>query len=529
MNVKSKILLTVGILALGAFQNCAQHASSFSLEVVPMCRDVESGELEPQVKWDWISQLASSPDSRFASFDQVMAAPMVADLNGDKKPEIVFTSFSVKPTDWYNDSAGASYTRNGVLRIVDGATGKTLHSIGDANLAPQGSHSPLLIDIDGDGKVEIIYLHYDRRHVIALNNDGSLRWKYSLPFDFAFFTGFTASDVNRDGIAEFQVGNLLLTENAQHQPVVLTTLNGAPNVSYSSLTAALDPSQPSVTYLINGGGVFDKNGQRKFAFKRIETYLAVADVYPDKKGLEIIATGNGTMTIYNGLTGEILSEKDLADYNSLKCPSGIVGGGPATVGNFDGDPNSLEIAVATGQYLTIFNKNSEPIYQSQSQDCSSLATGVTSFDLNGDKKPEVLYADEEYLRIYEVVDGELQVKFKIVNPSGTLLEYPVVADVDGDGSAELVVVANNFAVGSFYQDPDEVGDAAIAAKITGVRVFQSAKKNSWMPTRPIWNQYSYHPDAVTDRARLIRDALLDGSLFRRNNQGYNVEMSCRKQ
>src|SRR5690606_26787703 len=74
------------------------------------------------------------------------------------------------------------------------------------------------------------------------------------------------------------------------------------------------------------------------------------------------------------------------------------------------------------------------------QDNSSAATGSSVFDFQGDGAAEVSYQDECYARIYDGATGS--VKLEIMNSSATIHEYPLVADVDGDGNSEFVVVAN---------------------------------------------------------------------------------------
>ena len=53
-----------------------------------------------------------------------------------------------------------------------------------------------------------------------------------------------------------------------------------------------------------------------------------------------------------------------------------------------------------------------------------------------------VYADELYMRIYDGTTGE--VLTQECNTSGTLHEYPLVADVDGDGQADIVVTSNSY-------------------------------------------------------------------------------------
>jgi len=58
--------------------------------------------------------------------------------------------------------------------------------------------------------------------------------------------------------------------------------------------------------------------------------------------------------------------------------------------------------------------------------------------------------------------------------SGTLMEYPLIADVDNDGSTEFIVASNDYAYSGWH----------------GISVIGDAD-SSWAPARPIWNQYAY--------------------------------------
>ncbi|MGE3759517.1 MAG: FG-GAP repeat domain-containing protein [Pseudobdellovibrionaceae bacterium] len=544
MSKRAVAVLALLSTCLLAYQNCsnvgftttqkslaaAGSADPANPTVTPECRELSAPEVAPRLLWDWYKMLPLSNAPRFENFDQVMASTVVADLDGDKFSEVLFMTFTRTQSEWFPDSLQtALHHKNGVLRVVDGRSGITKFSVGSQALAPFGDVIPLVMDIDGDGRVEIFYAHYTNNKLIALNYDGSLRWIYTFPSPISMSsTGFTGADTNRDGIGEIVAGNYLVSENSARQPVLQATLSGAGSSHVTPLALPLNSAQPQDWSIVTHQGIYNPNGTLKASFSGIAYYLAAGDVDKSSPGLEIVGTGGGGFQILNGQTGGVIKSVNLAQYNDLKCSStSNVGGGPASIGDFDGDPSTLEIAVATGRHLTIFDTNGVPKYKTETQDCSSLATGLTSFDLNGDKKPEVLYADEEYLRIFEVKNGKLEVAYKIVNPSGTLYEYPVVADITGTGQAALLVVANNYAAAGFYKDAGESADGAVAAGITGVRAFASSAPYSWMPTRPIWNQYSFHPDLVTDRARFNTAPQLDGEIFRRNNQAYNTTLACR--
>jgi hypothetical protein len=106
------------------------------------------------------------------------------------------------------------------------------------------------------------------------------------------------------------------------------------------------------------------------------------------------------------------------------------------------------------------------------QDGSSNRTGSSVFDFEDDGVAEVVYRDELYLRVYRGTDGV--VLFETPMSSCTWHEYVLVADVDSDGKAEMVAVANN----NCGYGPQR-----------GVYVYGA---DNWVATRKIWNQHTYH-------------------------------------
>jgi hypothetical protein len=67
--------------------------------------------------------------------------------------------------------------------------------------------------------------------------------------------------------------------------------------------------------------------------------------------------------------------------------------------------------------------------------------------------------------------------------SGTLIEYPSVADVDNDGAAEVLVVSNkNF-------DGEQLTPT--------LQVIRDAE-DRWIQARRIWNQHTYHVTNVNE-------------------------------
>lgn len=476
-------------------------ARLFDPAVPEECIQVGAGATIPTLKWQWL------PTAQYLNFDQVMSAPVVGDINGDGKPEVVATYFSVREQDRFGDAVGTTYTANGVIRIINGSTGRDLMAMGAANLAPMGSTTPLLVDLDSDGTMEIVYQHYTGTKIVALNSNGTLRWTFPVPETIFCMDGLSAYDLDKNGRPEIITSNYTIEEDATRQPFKKVALQGQNGANTCKALVLATKNDQSDLKILTFAGIFNLNGTVSSPLNTTNLGLVAigaGDVRPDVQGNEVVRIaqfpGTGSaLEIINASTGALLSTTSLDSLSVRRCPSNTVGGGPLTIGNFDDDPSTMEVAVATGQNLMIFNGHGQLLAASETQDCSSLQTGMSSFDFNGDGKPELLYGDEEYFRIYSYRPGKLLEIFKIVNPTGTLLEYPVVADIDGNGTAELLVAGNNYAVSSFYKDPGEAGDVEAAKRVTGIRAFTAQINQAWMKTRPIWNQHYYQPSLVSDR------------------------------
>src|SRR5438067_12716938 len=120
-------------------------------------------------------------------------------------------------------------------------------------------------------------------------------------------------------------------------------------------------------------------------------------------------------------------------------------------------------------------------------DLSGLATG-TAFDFLGRGIADAIYADEHHAYVFDGSNGD--VELTTARSSGTLIEYPVVADVDSDGSADIVVVSNYITASGVTGFERKPGDATVTV--------YSDETNRWIPARRIWNQHAYHVTNVRE-------------------------------
>ena len=94
-----------------------------------------------------------------------------------------------------------------------------------------------------------------------------------------------------------------------------------------------------------------------------------------------------------------------------------------------------------------------------------------------------MYGDEDFIWAF-AENGNPVVQQP--RTSATVVEYPVVADVDNDGSAEIVVGSSHYLVYS--------GDMS---EYPTVQVFEDAESR-WIQARRIWNQHTYHVTNVRE-------------------------------
>jgi gliding motility-associated-like protein len=107
----------------------------------------------------------------------------------------------------------------------------------------------------------------------------------------------------------------------------------------------------------------------------------------------------------------------------------------------------------------------------------SFSNSFTAFDFNQDGLLELVICDQGTLRIVNG-SGKSHLTLNDTIPvyvlssfpftETTIMQYPVIADVDADGAAEIVSVGS-----------------------TKLNIFKSSGQ-PWAPARPVWNQYVYN-------------------------------------
>jgi hypothetical protein len=386
------------------------------------------------------------------------------------------------------------------LRILSGDNGKELVTSTTSNTLMPASNIAAA-DIDKDGKVEIVAFKYTTDGPVVFDNQGNIKWhcaqsnlnncvNYANLHSGINWGGPSIADIDGDGYGEIIIGAAVWQYNGVRRWV---GSKGIGDNGVGPLSAVADLDEDGKMEIITGSTVYNYDGTIRWTDipdpsgtgTLGDGFVALADFDGDKKP-EMVVVSKGTIRLQNALTGAII-------WGPFDVPAseGKRVGAP-TIADFDSD-GEPEIGVAGYSGYVVFETNGAVKWLSPTKDKSSHATGSSLFDFENDGYVEVLYNDEEKFRVY---DGEGSTKdenndtyndgivlFEEVNTSWTAYENPVVADVDNDGKAEIIICANNYG--------RETGNP------TGIRVFKD-KNDNWVHTRRIWNQHTYHIDNINE-------------------------------
>ena len=179
------------------------------------------------------------------------------------------------------------------------------------------------------------------------------------------------------------------------------------------------------------------------------------------------------------------------------------------VGNIDSNPD-VEIVQVTYDKITAYRLNRatntlDIVYTTQVVDPSG-GTGITLFDFNQDGIMELVYRDEENLRIMNANPYTADFDDRSVFPAyaGTGFEYPLVADVDNDYQAEIIAVGGN-------------NNNYIERREGFLRIYKSDGA-AWAPARRVWNQYAYNSVNVNENLSIPRRQFNPATFFAGNDR-----------
>lgn len=495
-------------------QVCAQaNGQCVPDDVVPRCEFVPPvGEFNPTVGCQSSTVGLSSP-----ARDDVVSTPIVIDLTGDDVPEIATLTYDLGGDGCCNSEA--------TLRIYDGRCqpdGTMTHLADlDETLITAFNASGFYLtndsgiaagDLDGDGVPELVAITKSgtANNTLIVNGtiafrrtaDDGTAWEVlwhnqTYPSSSSHTHGGAAisiADLDADGEPEVVIGNFALDGQdgtlLWDGDVTATAggyVGGVGNNGFLGPSSAVaDMDLDGMLEVAAGNTVYEHDGSVKWEYTyagnnstcggslTCDGFTAFANFDDDDEG-EVVIVRLGEVFVIDDDGSELHRAQIPVD----NCNANEAG--PPTIADFDGDGRP-EIGTASSDFYVVVDWDCDPaalpaecagdwiLWQAANEDCSSRVTGSSVFDFEGDGAAEVIYADETTLRIFDGSTGAVLFTDTTHN-SHTRLEMPVIADVDDDGNAEMVIPENG--------------------TNTGIVVWEDASDN-WVRTRRVWNQHGYH-------------------------------------
>jgi len=429
---------------------------------------VEDGEISGDAPCEKVAPPDSfDPDVQWAftgpnGLVSCMTSPLVVNLTDDNADgEIDLCDIPDVVTVIGNQGE----TGPGTIVTIAGDTGELQLSFG---AGVQLGITPALGDIDGDGLVEIVSA-ISGGQIVAYEHDGTLKWTSAAAWAANQTGAIALADLDNDGDVEIIAGSNWF----DHEGNLIFT---APFDGLYSASMAADLDGDGDLEVVLGHAAYHHDGTEYWVRADIQAQVSAITPYPQVANFDDDPEPEVLITSENGAW---LLENDGTVVWSNFAPTGETGdwNRPANIHDFDGD-NEAEFALSSYEHYAVYKVDQSPVFVANVIDYSGQAGG-TAFDFLGSGVAQAIYADETTSWVFDI-DGS--VLMSTPRSSGTWTEYPTVADIDNDGSAEILVGSDGFGSPTLQA----IRDA----------------EDRWIPARRIWNQHTYHVTNVLEDGRI---------------------------
>lgn len=374
----------------------------------------------------WQKQLYVDAD--WSNQADPMLLCLLADISGDSKKEIFIggRDTSNSPTIWVIDG-------NGVL----------LKSITHSGAYDSGLYARDVDDYDSDGDMDI-FVTFDAGYGLQPRGAGLIDygsgteiWHYEIGPRCLAYASYPLSDVDNDGMKE-----MILSTFSPH--------NGHSGSGSGDDTTTNDGEKYTI--------VIDENGDEEFTVQGFagdtdgRMNHCVADVNDD--GVKEIIAFDLRYSVYEG-------------YNHIYLRNPIDGAilhtytGPYddtftnwAVADIDNSPGKEIVVTNTDGRIRILDETLTLVDYADGY--SDSMNGISINDLNGDGSLEIIFSDNNIVR---VMDNELNELWNYPL-SGEIFNL-IISDVTGDGINEIIIAADELYVLSYDEESAEPAKKAL--------------------------------------------------------------------
>jgi len=438
------------------------------IEITPQCRfDSPGSAADP---WDIVEEWRYSGGA-------AVAVPAVGNLTDDNEDGLI--NESDVPEVVLLLLEGTSLEDIRMVALHGDGSGIRFELTGD--LAGRGGL--VLADVNTDGQPEIVTVdtwNAQASFVAAYSSEGirlwesELVWNQDLPSWAWVYPHLTAADLDGDGTVEIvTMWGVYAGSNGD----TLFEFPEAPAMGCTPVVADLDMDGTleiiicDTVYSHEGTVEWDMTAQFPTG-EPTGFHAAVADLQGDEKA-EVVIISETCVFVFSD-EGMLLAESEALSDSA----------NGATVADVDGD-GQPEVVASTRYSLVMLEADLSVGWRKTNTYDASGAAMPSAFDFDGDGAYEILVADEQTFSIRDGTTGDVLYSWA-EHSSVTVYEYPVVADVDSDGSAEIVVACN-----PHPGNPD----------CSGAVVFGHAS-NDWPPAGPYWGIHDFAPFRIRPDGRV---------------------------
>ncbi|MFZ5481935.1 MAG: FG-GAP repeat domain-containing protein [Myxococcota bacterium] len=371
---------------------------------------VDAPDEDPEAVWSYSQPVAGNLDDDNGDgvideedTPEVVAVFMMPDLDGD-----------------------ADDRTHAWIVAMDGATG-------DQRWAREGAlptGSAIIADVDADGSPDVVGFD-DEGRPIALEGTGRLKWHATdAPTAASLYPLMSVADLDGDGRPEVIADDLVL--DGVDGDTEFWIGGGVPLSAPYRIAAVADVDLDGDQEIAMAGALYDSDGSEIWDAGEEGGYglwpvILQAD---DDDEAEVGFVGQRWSLFEHD--GDVIYSVSYASRNPNQP-------GPPCAGDFDRD-GLAEVVWPAYDEIVMYELDGTAVWSASIDDSSGLS-GCSGYDVDGNGALEVLYADQYAFRILAGADGSA-LYANGNHRSGTVFEYPTVADVDHDDHADILIAGS---------------------------------------------------------------------------------------